>query len=43
LNNTIIQRNYLQIKQDVKDLVQFQMELLISDPSMKHLVIRKGE
>ena len=41
LDNSIIQRNYLQIKQDVQDLVQDQMELLLSDPGLKHLVIKK--
>jgi hypothetical protein len=43
LDNAIIQRNYLQIKEDVQDLVQSQMELMLSDPSLKHLVIRKVE
>jgi hypothetical protein len=41
LDNSIIQQNYLQIKQDVQDLVQDQMELLLSDPGLKHLVIKK--
>lgn len=41
LDNSIIQRNYLQIKQDVQDLVQSQMELMIGDPSLKYLVIKK--
>jgi TusA-related sulfurtransferase len=43
LDNAIIQRNYLQIKQDIQDFVQSQMELLLNDPSMKHLVINKHD
>ncbi|RPD44075.1 conjugal transfer protein TraG [Paracnuella aquatica] len=41
LDNTIIQRNYLQIKQDVQDLVQSQMEDLLNHPGLKHLIIKK--
>lgn len=43
LDYAIIQRNYLQIKHDVQDLVQSQMQLLLSDPGMTHLLIKKGE
>lgn len=43
LDSAIIQRNYLQIKQDVDDLVQSQMEQLLSDPGLTHLIIKKGE
>lgn len=43
LDNGIIQRNYLQIKQDVQELVQSQMTFLINDPSTKHLIVRKSE
>lgn len=42
LNNAIIQRSYWQIKQDVQDIVQSQMERLLNDPGMKYLIIRKG-
>ncbi|RYY48890.1 MAG: conjugal transfer protein TraG, partial [Chitinophagaceae bacterium] len=43
LDNAIIQRNYLQIRQDVQDLVQSQMALMLNDPGLKHLVIKKFE
>jgi hypothetical protein len=43
LDNVIIQKNYLQIKQDIQDFVQSQMELLLNDPGMKHLVINKHD
>ncbi|REG74756.1 hypothetical protein C8N25_1674, partial [Algoriphagus antarcticus] len=42
LDNTIVQRNYLQIKQDVQDIIQAEMSRLLNDPAQKHLVIRKG-
>jgi hypothetical protein len=41
LDNDIVQRNYLQIRQDVQDLVQSQMALMLNDPGMKHLIINK--
>ncbi|MEJ7737034.1 MAG: conjugal transfer protein MobC [Chitinophagaceae bacterium] len=41
LDNAMIQRNYLQIKQDVEDIIQSEMERVLSDPGLRHLVIRK--
>jgi hypothetical protein len=43
LDNANIQRNYLQIKQDIQDLVQSQMELLLNDVGTNHLIIKKGD
>ena len=42
LDNTMVQRNYLQIKQDVQDIIQSEMERLLNDPGLAHLVVRKG-
>ncbi len=42
LDNTMIQRNYLQIKQDIQDIIQSEMERLINDPGLGHLVVRKS-
>ncbi|MDR7131675.1 hypothetical protein J2X69_004039 [Algoriphagus sp. 4150] len=42
LDNTIVQRNYLQIKQDIKDIILAEMDRLVNDPALDHLVIRKG-
>jgi hypothetical protein len=42
ISNAIVQGNYLQIKQDVQDIIQFEMERLLSDPALVHLVIKKG-
>lgn len=41
LDNAIIQRNYAQIKQDVLQIIQLEMDRLLSDPAMMHLVIKK--
>lgn len=41
LDNTMVQRNYLQIKQDVQDIIQSEMERLLNDPGQAHLVVRK--
>lgn len=42
LDNGMVQRNYLQIKQDIQDIIQSEMERLLNDPSLAHLVVRKG-
>ncbi len=42
LDNTMVQRNYLQIKQDVQDIIQSEMEKLLNDPGKSHLIIKKG-
>jgi hypothetical protein len=42
LDNTMVQRNYLQVKQDVQDIIQAEMERVLSDPGLEHLVIKKG-
>lgn len=41
IDNTMVQRNYLQIKQDIQDILQSEMERLLNDPALKHLVVRK--
>ena len=41
VDTSIVQRNYLQIKQEVADLVNSEMERLLRDPALKHLVVRK--
>lgn len=42
LDSTMVQRNYLQIKQDVQDIIQSEMERLLNDPGLVHLVIKKN-
>ena len=41
LNNVIVQQNYLQIKQDVQDIVNSEMERVLNNPALAHMVIRK--
>jgi hypothetical protein len=42
VDNGMIQRNYLSIKQDVEDLVEAEMGRLMDDPEMSRLVIKKS-
>ncbi|MDB5159433.1 MAG: Type secretory pathway VirD4 component-like protein [Mucilaginibacter sp.] len=37
----LIQRNYEQIKQDIQDLLQCEMQALVADPARMHLMINK--
>ncbi|WP_163397862.1 conjugal transfer protein MobC [Flavobacterium fluviatile] len=41
IDTVIVQRNYLQIKQDIQDIVNSEMERLLNDPALCHLVIKK--
>lgn len=36
-----VQRNYEQVKQDVQEIIQSEMERLLADPALAHLVVRK--
>ncbi len=42
IDNSMIQRNYLQIKHDVEDLINAEIERMMNDPGLAHLVVRKG-
>jgi len=42
IDNTMVQHNYLQIKQDVQDIIHSEMERLLNDPGLVHFVVRKG-
>ncbi len=41
LDSSMVQRNYIQIKQDIQDMIQSEMERMLSDPGLNHLVVRK--
>jgi type IV secretory pathway TraG/TraD family ATPase VirD4 len=41
LDNSIVQKNYLQIKQDVQDIINAEMERVLGDPALEHSVIKK--
>lgn len=41
INSSIIQRNYSQIKQDIEDLVNAEIDRVNTEPLLQHLIIRK--
>lgn len=41
LDNAMIQRNYLQIKQDIQDIINSEMERLLNDPALAYLILKK--
>ena len=41
LDNAIVQRNYLQIKQDIQDIIHSEMERLLNDPGLAYLLVKK--
>ncbi len=41
INSTMIERNYLQIKEDISEIVNSELERLLHDPALSHLVIKK--
>lgn len=41
VDDAVVQRNYEQIKQDVQDIVESEMEVILNDPSKGNQLIRK--
>lgn len=41
IDTTIVQRNYLQVKQDIQEIVQSEIERLLQDPGLTYLVLKK--
>lgn len=41
IDTAMVQRNYLQVKQDIQEIMQSEMERLLGDPGLLHLVIKK--
>jgi hypothetical protein len=42
INSSIVQNNYLQIKQEIEDLVNAEMERIMNDPAMEGTVLKKN-
>jgi hypothetical protein len=42
INGAIVERNYLQIKQDIQDIIELEIERLLSDPALSYMVIKKA-
>jgi type IV secretory pathway TraG/TraD family ATPase VirD4 len=41
IDQQAVQRNYEQVKQDIQEIIQSEMERLLSDPALSYLVIKK--
>jgi hypothetical protein len=41
LDSSMVQRNYFQIKQDIQDIIQSEMERMLNNPGLAHLVVKK--
>ncbi len=41
VDNAMVQRNYLQIKSDVEDLVESEHHRMLNNPALQHLIIKK--
>lgn len=41
VDNSMVHRNFFQIKQDVQDIVSSEMEQMMGDPSSANLVVKK--
>lgn len=41
LDNAVVQKVYFQIKLDVQDIIQSEMERVMQDPGLRHLIIQK--
>lgn len=41
INSSMVERNYMQIKDDISEIVNSEMERLLHDPALSHLVIEK--
>lgn len=43
LDQAMVQRNYLQIKQEVQDIVDSEIQKMMQNPALAHLIIKKEE
>ena len=41
IDNAMVQRNYLQVKQDIQEIMQSEIERLLNDPGLAYLVLKK--
>jgi hypothetical protein len=41
-DNAMVQKNYLQIKQDMQDIINSKMQRVLGDRVLEHLVVRKA-
>ena len=43
IDNAMVQRNYLQIKQDIKEIIENEMERIIKNPALASLILKKED
>ncbi|SMD44847.1 Type IV secretory pathway, VirD4 components [Aquiflexum balticum DSM 16537] len=43
IDNSLVQKNYSQIKQDIQDIIHSELQRLSDDPGLKHLILVKGK
>ncbi|WP_317128741.1 type IV secretory system conjugative DNA transfer family protein [Mucilaginibacter gracilis] len=43
VDNAIVQRHYMQIRQDVRDIIESETNRLMNDPALAHLIIKKSK
>jgi len=41
IDTAMVQRNYLQVKQDIQEIMQSEIQRLLNDPSLAYLVLKK--
>ena len=41
MDNAVIQRNYQQIKQEVQDIIETELEKILNDPARENMVVKK--
>ena len=41
MDNAIIQRNYQQIKQEVQDIIEAELQKKLNDPARENIIIKK--
>lgn len=41
IDNSMVQRNFIQVKQDIKDIIDAEIGRMLNSPEMRHLVIKK--
>ena len=42
IDNAMVQRNYLQIRQDIQDILHAEMDRLFNDPTLNYLIVKKS-
>ncbi len=41
IDSSMVQRNFIQVKQDIQDIIHAEISRLLNDPALSHLVVKK--